>query len=294
MRPFRILVPMMVWMAAGALPGCRPAEPARAESEIQVPVEPAAVVVDRDTQTIDSSGMIVTVTENTPEDTAARPEEHNDCRYVGSRRQARYGEPGFGERYDPAVMKSGVPFRCRLRPDGPEVKLVLSGEVSIPEFVDVHSPADAPRPMQRLVLDNSEGAYEGSELLVGEDLNGDGWMDLYVFTYSGSAGQMSDVFRYEPSARRFVPDTALPGMNVRRLPGRPRCVGVSHKTSAWDHTGGEYCWQRGTWVKVRAYTQDGLRDGRLVRTEEALRGGRMVVVSVDTGSRYGPGETLPE
>jgi hypothetical protein len=268
---------MMVWMAAGALPGCRPADPVRDPSGARA--DPAVVVVDRDTQVIGSGGT-VSITENTEDDVPAP--EPNECRHVGSPPQPRYEQR---RQYDPAVMESGVPFRCRLRPDGPEVKLVVRSRYgSVPELVDVHSPPDAPRSMQQLVLDNSESAYEGSGLLVGEDLNGDGWMDLRVFTYSGTAGQMMDVFRYEPFTQRFVPDTALPGMNVYRRAGRPTCVGVSHKTSAWSHTGGDYCWQGGTWVKARGYAQEGLPNGQLVRTEELRRNGRMEVVSVDTGT----------
>lgn len=275
MRPSRILFPMMVWMAAGALPGCRPAEPVRDPSDARA--DPAIVVVDRDTQVIGAGGT-VTITENTEDD--APPPEPNDCRYVGSRPQPRYAQP---QPYDPAAMESGVPFRCRLRPDGPQVKLVVRSRYgSVPELVDVHSPPDAPRALQQLVLDNSESANEGSGLLIGEDLNGDGWMDLRVFTYSGTAGQMMDVFRYVPSTQRFVPDTALPGMNVYRLPGRPGCVGTSHKTSAWSVTGGDYCWRDGTWVKTNAYTQEPKPDGRLIRTFQELRGGRMQVVRVDT------------
>lgn len=274
MRLSPILAPMVVWMAACALPGCRPAEPVRDSSDARADL--ATVVVDRDTQVIASDGTVA-ITGNTG-DGAPEPEP-NDCRYVGSRPQPRYEEP---QPYDPAVMERGVPFRCRLRPDGPEVKLVVSGRGPVPEFVDVHSPWDAPRAVQRLVLDNSESANEGSGLLIGEDLNGDGWMDLRVFTYSGTAGQMSDVFRYEPSAQRFVPDTALPGMNVYRLPGRPACVGTSHKTSAWSVVGGDYCWRDGTWVKVRAYAQEPKPDGRLIRTFQERRGGELRVVRVDT------------
>jgi hypothetical protein len=266
---------LMTVLMAAALPGCRPAERAVVSSAARE--DPANVLVTRDTQVF-HSGTTVTVTENQPEP----PREHNDCRYVGVVPQARSGDPLYGERYDPVVMEAGVPFRCRLRADGPEVKLVVSGYGSVPELVDVHSPPDAPRPLQQLVLDNSESAWQGSELLIGEDLNRDGWMDLRVFTYSGTAGQMSDVFRYEPAARRFVPDTALPGMNVRRLPGERPCVGISTKAGAWDYSTAEYCWSGGTWVEMRSFSQQSLRGERVVRTQSERRGGRMQVVRLDT------------
>ncbi|HST59605.1 MAG TPA: hypothetical protein VLK84_12965 [Longimicrobium sp.] len=272
-------IPPIVMLAAAALAGCRPVEPRSSAAR----VDPAAVVVVRDTQVYQDGVAVVTATDTLPDGgRTAEPREHNDCRYVGTRRQPRQGEPGFGERYDEQAMEDGVPFRCVLRPGGPEVRLVVSGIQGIPMGVDVHSPPDAPRRMQQLLVDNDQGAYEGSRLLIGEDLNGDGWMDLRVFTYSGTGGQMSDVFRYVPSARRFVPDTALPGMNVRRLPGRPACVGISTKTSAWSHTGADYCWTGGTWVKVGAFAQEPAPGHRLIRTFQERRGGELRVVRVDT------------
>lgn len=283
MRHFRIAVAVALMMIpAAVLSGCRPAERAQVASGARVD----SVIVVPGVDTVVTSTAVDTDTLQGGE-TAAEPEP-NDCRYAGERRQARHGEPRYGQRYDSVVMKIGVPFRCRLRPGEPEVKLVVSGEGSIPETVDVHSPADAPRPMQRLLLDNSQGAYEGSGLLVGEDLNGDGWMDLRVFTYSGSGGQMYDVFRYQPSRRRFIPDTVLsPSMNVRRLPGR-RCVRTSSKTSASDHSGADYCWRNGAWVMTRAYAQEGLSDTHAIRTMREWRGDGLPAASVDTVPDHTP------
>jgi hypothetical protein len=191
------------------------------------------------------------------------------------------------------VMARGIPFRCTLRPGGPQVRLVLRGESSIPTTVQVFLPPGASRPLQTLTVDNDQGAYEGNELVVGEDLNGDGWMDLRVNTWYGSAGQMSDVFRFDPSARRFVPDTALPGANVRRLAGRP-CVRTSTKSSVWDYSTADYCWSGGAWVQTRTFRQELVRDGRDFRAERVIRtlgerrGGRMQVVRMDTVPESAP------
>ena len=276
MHRARALIPLVMWMAAAALPGCRREE--RAPSQTAASAVPSA-------RPADSVAATTAAATDTPQAASTGPdplERPNDCRYIGTRPRPRYGDPGFGQPYDRGVMKAGVPFRCRLRPEGPEVKLVVSGEDGIPMGVDVHSPPDAPRRMQQLLLDNSEGAYEGSGLLVGEDLNGDGWMDLRVNTYSGTGGQMFDVFRYEPAERRFVADTMLVGaMNVRRLPERG-CIGTSSKTSAWDNTAADFCWSGGAWVMTRTYSQEQIGGGRIVRTERERRGGKMQVVRVDT------------
>jgi len=279
-------------LVAAALAGCRPGGRAdvtsHSGSDTVIPVVPAFA----NTQAVrmDSSGVatVTTYTDSISGASGEPPEpEPNDCRYVGERPRPRYGEPGFGQPYDAAAMEAGVPFRCRLRPQGPEARVVVGGTEGRPMGFEVFLPADAGRPVQALPLDNDERSYEGSDLLIGEDLNGDGWMDLRVFTYYGTAGQMSDVFRFDPAAQRFVPDTALPGMNVLRLPRRG-CVGTSTKTSAWDHSGADYCWSGGTWVPTRSYSQEQTGDGRVIRTERERRDGRMHVVRVDTLPRDTP------
>jgi hypothetical protein len=204
------------------------------------------------------------------------PHRPDDCHYVGPRREVRYAA-----RYDSTVMRNGIPFRCRLRPRGPEVRVVLGGEGSIPLGFHVYAPAEAARPSQTFALDNSEGAYEGADLLTGEDLNGDGWMDLRVKTYSGSGGVMYDVFRYSPSANGFVQDSVLSGAtNVMRIAGRP-CAGTSAKTSVDDVTEYDHCWSGGAWVLTRVEAHARMRGG-LLHTVQERRGGRLQVVSVDT------------
>jgi hypothetical protein len=258
---------------------------------------PPPVVATRDF-IITSTALVTTdTTATTRRDTGRiageRWHDPKDCRFTDGRPRPDINDPGYGERYDSAVMARGIPFRCRLRPDGPEVRLLLRGEWSIPTTVEVFSPPGASRPLQTLTLDHDQSAYEGNELLVGEDLNGDGWMDLRVNTWYGSAGQMSEVFRFDPSSRRFVADTALPGMNVHRLAGRP-CVGTSTKSGAWDYSTAEYCWSGGTWVQTRTFRQELLRDGgdlrdkRVIRTLGERRGGRMQVVRMDTVPENAP------
>jgi hypothetical protein len=97
---------------------------------------------------------------------------------------------------------------------------------------------------------------------------------------------MFDVFRYDPRQRRFVQDSALIGAgNVRPLPGRPGCIGISWRTSAWDDTSSHRCLVRGAWTVVREEEHRSLRDREPIRVVDVvreLRGGRMTVVHVDT------------
>lgn len=270
MRAIRLAAPLL----AAALAACDRAPPPRAAMPDLRAMQESVTAAERLARLDEGRQLIVM-------DSAAEyrepPERPDDCHYAGPRRQVRYAAP-----YDSTVMRGGIPFRCRLRARGPEVRVVLGGEGSIPLGIQVYSPAEAARPAQTFALDNSEGAYEGGDLLTGEDLNGDGWMDLRVRTYSGSGGVMYDVFRYSPPARGFVRDTVLSGAtNVRRIAGRP-CAGWSSKTSADDVTDYDLCWSGGAWVLTREDGHERAGRGELIHTIRERRGDRMQVVSVDT------------
>ncbi|HEU4881695.1 MAG TPA: hypothetical protein VFT45_05605 [Longimicrobium sp.] len=206
----------------------------------------------------------------------------NDCRYTDARPQPRMGDPRHWEPYDSATMAQGVEYRCVLRPTGPEVRLVVRGEWGIPMVVDVHSPPDAARSLQRLALDNDERARQGADLVEGEDLNGDGWTDLRMRTFSGTGGVMYDVFLYAPAQRAFVPDTVLSGEgNVRGLPGSP-CAETGWRMALGVWSGGVYCWKDGNWILTRTLSQDRGEKGGYIRTHSELRGNALKIVRVDT------------
>lgn len=213
------------------------------------------------------------------------PDDH--CRYADARRQARSGDPNYGEPYDTAAMSRGISLRCALRPGGPEVRVVVGGGFGIPMGVDIYSPPDATRPMQRLyMVDNDERAHEGSPLAHGVDLNRDGWTDLKVQTWSGSAGISYDLFMYDPARRRFVQDSVLKGGGgLGPIKGEEPCVWSSYRSGAGNFSSSKYCWRGGHWVYVLYQKQeivDAPGNPRYELTIQRPRNGRMVTVSVDT------------
>jgi hypothetical protein len=228
-----------------------------------------------------------TVTRAAVADSPSGPlqEPPNACRYADSRPRPRFGEAAYGQPYDSAAMSRGVTLRCALRGGGPEVRLVVQGEWA-PTAVDVFDPPAAPRPAQRLLLDNDQRAYEGSDLVEGEDLNRDGWTDLKVQTWSGTGGVFYDVFMYQPARHRFVKDSALSGGGgVVPLKRRETCVGTGSRTGMGDWVSDDFCWRDGRWVHVRQREQKRLGDSsnpRYVLTVREPRGGRLHTVSVDT------------
>lgn len=217
------------------------------------------------------------------------------CRYADTRPQRAENEPGYGTRYDAAALARGVTLRCALRAGGPELRLVIHGDDAIPTDADVYLPAGAGRPLQRLhVRDNDQGAYEGSSLAEGFDLNRDGWTDLKVQTWSGSAGVSYELFTYDPARQRFVQDSVLPGgggLDVIADRSEP-CVSSFYADGAAAFNEREYCWRRGHWALVREREQDYFGDGsgrRFVLTVREPRAGRMVTVRVDTSAKPAPG-----
>ena len=271
MRLVRIVTPLAALLAAAALAGCRRGEP--------VPGAGSAPAAAWDSVAILADTTKVAATTDTAQGWPGAPPP-DDCRYA-DRRPLPQAVPE-GTMYDLAALAHGVTYRCRLRPEGPEVRLVVLGEASIPMAVDVYSPADASTPLQRLFLESVERRYEGTRLVMGEDLNGDGWTDLLALISSGSAGGGYDVFLYSASLRRFEKDTVLSrGIDVHRLAGRP-CAGTGGRMGLGNWTSVERCWSGGRWVLVRTVDQDGNGAGQYVRTTRERRAGRMRVVRVDT------------
>lgn len=178
------------------------------------------------------------------------------CRWEGAAPVAPTGGDTWLAKWDSAAMQRGVPLRCELREGGPAVRVVVGGGFSIPMAVDVYSPPDASAAMQRLLLDNDEPASARSELLYGEDLNDDGWTDLRVQTWSGTAGVTHDVFTWNARRGRFEQDSVFPrGTNIYALDGVP-CVHESSRSGAGHFSGGEYCWSRGGWHLTGTYQVD--------------------------------------
>jgi hypothetical protein len=264
MRPARVVT---LSCLAAAIAGCGARERAAQEATV-IP----------GTDTVVAATPTTTDTADAPRVWTPPP---NDCRYTDARPRPARDDPEGWQPYDSVAMAQGVEYRCALRPAGPRVRLVVRGEWGIPRFVDVHAPPRAARPLQRLELDNDQRALNGNDLVVGEDLNGDGWTDLRMQTFSGTGGVWYDVYLYAPARRSFVRDTVLSRTsNVHRLPGPP-CVGTSQRMGSY-RSGAAYCWKDGRWTLTREVYQEPDENGRLIRTRSELRGDSLQVVRVDT------------
>ncbi|HEV7587453.1 MAG TPA: hypothetical protein VGO40_04935 [Longimicrobium sp.] len=210
------------------------------------------------------------------------------CRWEGAPQRMSARQQGGRPDYDSATIAKGVAVRCALREAGPEVRVVVRGEYSIPKQVDVYSPPGARAPAQTLALENEQPASRGGDLLVGEDLNDDGWTDLRVQTWSGSAGVSHDVFMWNPQRSRFEQDSVLPrGVGLAAIDGRP-CVSELGWAGIGLVGGGEDCWSAGGWHEVRTWRMDlkengpGARTSFYVRTTDWKDGERVIRTQVDT------------
>ncbi|HET7462974.1 MAG TPA: hypothetical protein VFJ82_17105 [Longimicrobium sp.] len=273
-------------IALAALAGCRADRP-------QVPPrrEPAAYT---SVPTVDTVVRVTSASSTAGERRVDWRQPGDRCRYADARPQRAENEPGYGTRYDEGAMARGVALRCTLRDGGPELRLVVRGEDAIPTEALIYLPAAAKRPLQRVGLrDNDQTAFEGSTLAEGFDLNRDGWTDLKVQTWSGSAGVSYELFIYDPARRRFVQDSVLPGGGgLDTIAGRRQpCVSSFYASGADAFNEREYCWRRGHWVLIRERVQDHfgeVSDRRYVVTVRAPRGGTLVTVRVDTSATPPP------
>jgi len=204
------------------------------------------------------------------------------CRWEGPVPMAHTSEESWLRKWDAASLDRGVPLRCVLRDGGPEVRVVVRGDGSIPMVVDVYFPADTGAKVQTLTLDNDERASEYSDLAVGEDLNDDGWTDLRVQTWSGSGGVVHDLFTWNPRRSRFEQDSVFPGGTDIHSLERRGCAGTVHRYGASESVGAEYCWSGGRWHLVRRWTADKSPERFQVRTTEEMREGRVLRVRIDT------------
>ena len=282
MRPVRTVVTRLAlagsaWSVAGCGPARSPDALAAAKSD------PAVVVVTSDTMVV-AAGGVVTIVD--PLQIAPEPEPIGLCRMTDSL-PPRPADADGPTPADSAIMRRGVAFRCPLREGGREVRLVVSGEWSIPMGVDVFSPPDAGKRSQQLLLDTDERTIPGQHLVKGEDLNDDGWTDLKVPTWSGTGGQGYDVFMYDPRRSGFVKDTVLSGGGgVVPREGRP-CVGTGWRSGISHHLLNEYCWSGGAWVLERADELNMIKstpdcEYLYARSSKVRRSGRMQPVPLDT------------
>lgn len=185
-------------------------------------------------------------------------------------------------------LRAGATFLCRLHGDARPARLVMSlpqGELTA--AIRVHAPADAPA-VQELSLELDHPPYaDGGEFFRGEDLNGDGWMELLVMTSGGSGGTFYAVFTYDPERRRFARDSVFgKGANVERIPGT-RCARSIAAGGYESYGAADYCWKDGRWVLTRLDSRDRApgqprSSGIFLRVVREPRGGRMQVVRVDT------------
>jgi hypothetical protein len=186
-------------------------------------------------------------------------------------------------------IRPGVVFRCVLHRGQAPIRMALRADPrwNVPVDVGVYRPAGAARPAQVLVLDDASAPPPlGEAFLEGEDLNGDGWMDLKVLKHAGATGnRMYDVFMYSPARAGFVRDTTI-GHAGPMTPVGNGCV-LETWNSGWSlRSRSRFCWRGGRWLLAWSETEEALRDreGWWVRTVSERRGGRLRTVRVDTVS----------
>jgi hypothetical protein len=182
----------------------------------------------------------------------------------------------------------GITYACAIHPSL-TLRIVVSGDTAIPSLdsVIVFAADDSTRPLQRMrrVTGDAEMPLPHfTDVVRAIDLDADGWRDLLVGRFWGATGNTGyDVWRFDPSSRRFAPDSALSTLvNPSPIAGRP-CVSTYSNSSVADDGMGIYCLHATRWRLDSAETHTWLRDSHAIRHDVMVRrGDSLVLVRTET------------
>ena len=210
---------------------------------------------------------------------------HDGCRQTRGQRpdtSIRILDSIATEAWRRAFVHGGAEYTCEIGP-GVALRLValVDSTQGTVDSIRIFASGDASRP--REVLRREPGEAEApmpyhTDVLRAVDLDADGWRDLLAGKFWGATGNRGyDVWRYAPSARRFVADTALSRLwNPEPIPGRS-CVRTWSTTSARDDVRGVYCLRAGRWSLDSVETNSWNRDSGTVTREITIRRGDTLV-----------------
>jgi hypothetical protein len=184
-------------------------------------------------------------------------------------------------------VRAGRRYRCTLHAGGPTIGVVLiadSAENTISR-IELRHESDTV-PFQTLTEGETESPYRGADFFTTRDLDNDGFSDLLLLSEWGATGNaFYHVWRWNPSAQRFVFDSTLSAMS-RPTPLRGRaCVSTRANggRAGMIYDADTLCLEQGRWIRVAAESQQ--YDDRLkafVRVVRTRRGDSLVLTRVDT------------
>ena len=221
--------------------------------------------------------------------TALADATNDGCRQIGGQRpdtSIEIGTPSADAWRRRIAL--GITYACAIHPSL-TLRIVVAGDTVFPSLdsVVVYAANDSARPLQRLrrVAGDAEMPLPHfTDVVRAIDLDADGRRDLLVGRFWGATGNTGyDVWRFDPSTRRFAPDSALSTLvNPSPIAGRP-CVSTYSNSSVADDGMGIYCLHAARWRLDSAETNTWLRDSHAIRHDVmARRGDSLVRVHSET------------
>jgi hypothetical protein len=189
--------------------------------------------------------------------------------------------PAPAARDTATVRQSGAGTMIRIHPSLPPHAVTL--HQAQPGVVDSIVVSVDGRAVQTLrPRENQVPPDAGVERLSTIDLDFDGYADLALLNMLAMANSTSEYWRFDPTARRFVPagefETLTPDSAARELTHHNR---GGHGGRLW--TAARWRWVDTALVPVAEEEQDALGDGdRYVHIRRQARNGKMVEVRRDT------------
>jgi hypothetical protein len=168
---------------------------------------------------------------------------------------------------------SALEFRLNTAPSSEKESLILINKIDV-------FPAKAASAVQTLVTHMSEPPLEGTDYLLTEDMNFDGYNDLKLVTSAGATGNTHfDIWLFDATSSQFTFHEGLSGLTNPRTDLKNKTVNSFSHSSAAEFENQTFIWQSGQLVLTREVVQMyNQATDKITCTISERQNGKMIVI----------------